>query len=130
MGVCSPWGLIGKRYPWGDEITHDDANYIRTGGKDKRDRMAVPVASFKPNGYGLYDMAGNVWEWCADWYGVNYYSKSPAKNPPGPVTGEERVFRGGGWNIPTHYLRVACRVYTAPGNRGNTLGFRCVADLP
>ena len=87
-------GLIGKRYPWGDELSHDDANYSGTGGKDKWGRCS-PVGSFEANGYGLYDMAGNVQEWCQDWYGENYYSSSPAKNPPGPGSGSSRVLRGG-----------------------------------
>ena len=73
-------GLVGKRYPWGDQITHDDVNYSGT---------------FGANGYGLYDVAGNVWEWCQDWYGENYYSSSPVKNPLGPDTGSMRVLRGG-----------------------------------
>ena len=110
-------GLVGKRYPWGDEITHDDANYYGTGGKDKWSECA-PVGSFAANGYGLYDMAGNVWEWCQDWYEENYYSSSPAKNPPGPDTGSRQVLRGGGWVNSARNLRVAGRRYFAPNNWG------------
>ncbi len=121
-------GLVGKRYPWGDEITHDDANYAGTGGKDKWSQCS-PVGSFEANSYGLYDVAGNVWEWCADWYGFDYYSKSPAKNPPGPDIGSSRVLRGGSWSNYTYYLRVAYRGYYFPHNRIDGLGFRCVSGL-
>ena len=119
-------GLVGKRYPWGDEITHDDANYLGIGGKDKWSN-AAPVGSFEANGYGLYDMAGNVWEWCADWYDKDYYQNSPAKNPLGPGTGTSRVLRGGGWYGKTCLLRVADRGCYDPDNRSEILGFRCVS---
>ena len=69
-------GLKGKRYPWGDEISHDNANYSGTGGRDKWSKCA-PVSSFEANGYGLYNMVGNVWEWCSDWDASDYYSNSP-----------------------------------------------------
>ena len=79
-------GLDGKRYPWGDDLSlaTDYANFKGTGGKDKWHKTTAPVGSFEPNGYGLYDIAGNVWEWCQDWYDENYYSKSPVNNPLGP----------------------------------------------
>jgi len=121
-------GLAGKRYPWGDEITHDDANYDGTGGKDKWEYCS-PVGSFAANGYGLYDMAGNVWEWCQDWYDGDYYSSSPATNPLGPDTGTLRVLRGGSWYSSTFTLRVAYRDCYGPLNRSNYLGFRCVSGL-
>ena len=126
-------GLRGKQYPWGDEISHDNANYKGTGGKDKWDKCA-PVGSFEANGYGLYDMGGNVWEWTADWYGEDYYSKSPAKNPLGPSTGSLRVFRGGSWGglggDASYLLRVAFRFDIDPTVWSIDLGFRCVADVP
>ena len=78
---------------------------------------------------GLYDMAGNVWEWCADWYGSDYYSKSPAKNPPGPGSGSSRVLRGGGWFDSADSLRVANRSYAPPADRRYGSGFRCVSGL-
>ena len=123
-------GLIGKRYPWGDEITHDDANYSGTGGKDKWDRCA-PVGSFEPNGYGLYDMAGNVWEWCADWYDEDYYSNLEVLNPQGPSSssGNTRVIRGGAWSCSSYYRHVACRCPRYPNNRYYYGGFRCVSGL-
>ena len=65
-------GLVGKRYPWGNEITHDNANYEGTGGKDQWSNTTAPVGSFKPNGYGLVDMSGNAYEWCADWHNSTY----------------------------------------------------------
>ena len=122
-------GLIGKRYPWGDELTHDDANYSGTGGKDKWSECA-PVGSFAANGYGLYDMAGNVWEWCADWYGEDYYGNSPAKNPPGPSTGTHPVLRGGSWHGNTAYLRGAYRYGGDPSPWYSYYGFRCVSGFP
>ena len=121
-------GLIGKRYPLGDEMTDDDANWSNTAiGKDKW-KYCSPVGSFKANGYGLYDMAGNVYEWCADWYGEDYYSKSPAKNPPGPGTGSHRVLRSGLWYDNSYYLRVAVRNYYLPVSRTLDSGFRCVVS--
>ncbi len=119
-------GLAGKRYPWGDEISHDDANYSGTGGKDKWVYTA-PVGSFAANGYGLYDMAGNVYEWCLDRFGSDYYSKSPTKNPPGADIGLTRVLRGGNWAYDSFTLRVANRNNAPPNNWSYPYGFRCVS---
>ena len=123
-------GLIGKRYPWGDEISHDDANYRGTGGKDKWDSSTAPIGSFEPNGYGLYDMAGNVWEWCSDWYAEDYYSSSPLRNPQGSSSGSRRVLRGGSWGGNTDFLRVAYRVKNPPTFTSSYQGFRCVSGFP
>ena len=101
-------GLVGKDYPWGDNISHDNANYDGTGGRDRWDNTS-PVGSFPPNGYGLYDMAGNVYEWCADWYDEDYYRSSPERNPKGPNTGDRRLLRGGSWVGSTNGLRCASR---------------------
>jgi len=117
-------GLVGKRYPWGDEgATAEKANYGNNVGKP------TVVGSYPANGYGLYDMAGNVWEWCADWYGSDYYSKSSAKNPLGPGTGSGGVLRGGSWGSDASYLRGANRFNYAPDNRSYFCGFRCVSGL-
>jgi len=130
-------GLDGKKYPWGDDITHDDANYDGTGGEDEWDYCA-PVGSFPTNDYSLYDMAGNVWEWCADEYAANYYSNSPEDNPTGP--GEPvlfvsdyftnvktpRVVRGGSWDDDDGTLRCAYRSNDVPTPfMDRNLGFRC-----
>ena len=133
-------GLVGKRYPWGDDISHDNANYldatspVLSGAKS-------PVGSFPPNGYGLYDMAGNVWEWCADEYDSGYYSRSPKDNPKGPgavVTFKSddftnvttrRVLRGGAWPCFPSDLRCAPRLDLVPSCWNFFFGFRCAQDL-
>ena len=107
-------GLKGKEYPWGDQesLARDYANYHGIGGKDKWEYCA-PVGSFEANGYGLYDMVGNVWEWCQDWYD----------------SGERtRVLRGGNWFNSTNPLRVAYRSKSAPNFRLYIYGFRCVVS--
>ena len=116
-------GFEGKTYYWGEEIDPAKANY----GQDSE--STTPVGSYPPNGYGLYDMTGNVWEWCNDWYARDYYSRSPYKNPRGPEEGHARTVRGGGWSGPVHvyakYLRCSFRYFLRPESTNIYLGFRC-----
>ena len=121
-------GLTNKRYPWGDELSRDNANYEGVEGSDHWDGETAPVGSFAPNGYGIYDMAGNVWEWCADWYGEDYYSRSSMRNPKGPKTGKYRVLRGGSWSDRSYGLRVAYRYEYEPTADHYLGGFRCVSE--
>ncbi len=136
-------GLLGKRYPWGNGITRDDANYKGTGGKDIWNGTS-PVGSFRSNGYGLYDMAGNVHDWCADEFDFRYYSVSPSNNPKGPdivitFVGDDftnintntsfaRVLRGGTWRGDAHFIRVAYRIGYSANVEGGHVGFRCCAS--
>ncbi len=119
-------GLSGKRYPWGDSISGTDANYWDSG--DPWDNDTSEVEYYSANGYGLYDMAGNVLEWTNDWYLSNYYGSSPTNNPPGPASGTYRVLRGGYWNLITNYLRVANRGDYNPTIQYYYVGFRCAGD--
>ncbi|MFC1712224.1 SUMF1/EgtB/PvdO family nonheme iron enzyme [Candidatus Poribacteria bacterium] len=117
-------GLMDMKYPWGNEIKDENANY---GVNVKH---TTPVSSYPPNDYGLYDMAGNIWEWCADWYGENYYLDSPSLDPEGPGSGVLRVLRGGSWNHsrPSN-LRVSYRSPGTPDILSNHVGFRCAELL-
>lgn len=122
-------GEEGFIYPSGNFITHNDANYKDTSGRD-RWNYTSPAGSFPPNTYGLYDMAGNVWEWVSDWYHKKYYSHSPSKNPPGPSQGYERVIVGGSWFNTSRVLRISDRFKLLPISNSFDLGFRCIWNGP
>ncbi|HIE29356.1 TPA: hypothetical protein EYP66_18960 [Candidatus Poribacteria bacterium] len=129
-------GLVGKRRPWGDDITHNDANYENTGGQDRWLKTS-PVGSFPPNGYGLYDMMGNVWEWCMDEYIEGFYADSPRHNPiaGGAIVNNftnvkaPRVLRGRSWDDLPNDLRVAFRGGLEPKVSASDLGFRCARNV-
>jgi formylglycine-generating enzyme required for sulfatase activity len=119
-------GTDGRLYPWGNEPpTRLHANF---GKKQWANHMAlVPVGMFEmgKSPYGIYDMAGNAWEWVNDWYDHDYYKKSPAKNPQGPATGKSKVVRGGNWLYIQDFLRASFRFNADPSSRQFGYGFRC-----
>ncbi|MBP97397.1 hypothetical protein CMK18_15715 [Candidatus Poribacteria bacterium] len=110
-------GLVNKNYSWGNDesLARDYANYFGTGGKDKWYYTTSPVGRFKSNGYGLYDMTGNAFEWCQDWYDSDK---------------DYKVLRGGSWLFFIDAMFVALRVRNRPSDRINHNGFRCVLGLP
>lgn len=121
--------LEGMMYPWGNEDpvcesgAENGAQYYDCG------LNTMPVGTFAPNGYGLFDMAGNVGEWLADWYDEEYYNISPDSNPPGPASGEGRVYRGGTFGSSERGINSARRKEGTPQVPWYSVGFRC-ADSP
>ncbi len=136
-------GLNAKRFPWGDTIAHSQANYYSItsyaydisptrGYHPNWGSATSPVGYFAANGYGLYDMAGNVWEWTWDWYDSVYYGQPAATqdNPRGPAGSlSYRVLRGGSWSDFANVARCADRYYYSPGYAYSYIGFRCVRGL-
>jgi formylglycine-generating enzyme len=106
-----------------------DGNYPHRAAAGKYLECTCKVGSYKQNAFGLFDMQGNVWEWCADWYGSDYYAKSPRRDPPGAADGSMKVYRGGSWYDTAQNCRSAFRGRNPPGDRNNNRGFR-VALVP
>ncbi len=130
-------GLDGREYPWGDTAPDAfelvQANFKSGGarnGAEAADADCTPVGSFRPNAFGLYDMAGNVWEWCLDWYDAKSYGGSGALsvNPTGPGRALRKVWRGGSWGSDAGSLRCAARGGLGSRHWMDNLGFRCVRD--
>ncbi|QAA77047.1 MAG: Sulfatase modifying factor 1 precursor (C-alpha-formyglycine- generating enzyme 1) [Candidatus Bipolaricaulis sibiricus] len=117
-------GAPGLRYPWGNDIDCAHANALGCTG------ATTPVGSYAPNGYGLYDMVGNVSEWCWDWMHGSYYATSPRTNPTGPSVGNLRVCRGGDKGAAADWCRISLRTYNAPHHESGAIGFRLVRAAP
>lgn len=122
--VAARGGLEFIDFPYGEKADHSKARF----NDAEAEKGPVKTASYEANGYGLYDMSGNAWEWVSDWFGPNYYSESPEEDPQGPGMGNFKVLRGGGWHsgpgcssvsnrnaLPQHWVDIAG-------------GFRCVKD--
>ena len=113
----------GRKYSWGDEEpTVQDARFNMRDGPGQ-------VCSPRRNSFGLCDIAGNVWEWCSDWYDKDYYAEAPEKNPRGPESGVYRVLRGGSWADEAKYLTCAYRSWARPAERSPNIGFRCAKNF-
>jgi sulfatase modifying factor 1 len=133
-------GLVQKLYPWGDELTPDGEHRsnIWQGEFPFNDTAedgyagTCPVDAFPPNGYGFYSMTGNVWEWCADWFGSSSSSTTAAHNPTGPLIGTSKVMKGGSFLCHVSYCnryRVAARTSNTPDSSASNIGFRCTQRL-
>jgi sulfatase modifying factor 1 len=132
-------GLVQKRYPWGDLLKPGSEHLCNIWqGKfpDKNNCSdgyagTAPVHAFPPNGYGLYNVSGNVWEWCGDWFSPTWHLTGTTVNPKGPQQGTNRVMRGGSYLCHKSYCnryRVAARSSNTPDSSSGNMGFRCAAD--
>jgi sulfatase modifying factor 1 len=120
-------GREGALYPWGDEPPEQNPEYLRRWGGEVLGPL--PVGRGEPNAFGIYDLGENVHEWCADWFQADYYSVSPARNPPGPPAGERRASRGGAWRHHVKVSRCAARSSIPPHFQYADYGFRVVRGL-
>lgn len=130
-------GLEQCRYPWGDDLTPNREHRCNIWQGTFPDHNSAedgylgtaPAGAFPPNGYGLYNMVGNVWEWCADWFSRTFHVRGPRNDPAGPPTGQSRVLRGGSYLCHRSYCnryRVAARSANTPESSAGNMGFRCV----
>jgi formylglycine-generating enzyme len=132
-------GLEQQRYPWGNEREPNrqhrmnvwQGKFPTLNSKEDGYGGTAPVNAFPPNDYGLYNMTGNVWEWCADWFNPTYHVNGPRRNPKGPPTGTHKVMRGGSYLCHESYCfryRVAARSANTPDSSTGNLGFRCARN--
>jgi formylglycine-generating enzyme len=133
-------GLEQKRYAWGDELTPDgewrcniwQGTYPSHNTLEDGYLGTAPVTSFPPNGFGLYNASGNVWEWCSDWFDTTFHINGPRKDPTGPPSGQAKVMRGGSYLCHHSYCnryRVAARSSNTPDSSTGNMGFRCVKEV-
>ena len=120
---ASKSGREDTLYPWGNNISKSDGNFDNIIGD------TTEVASYAPNGYGLYDMSGNIGHWCQDWFDPEYYKAETAKNPRGPKIGNHKSYRGGSWGNPEEYQKVYKRFWQLQVNCNPDFGFRCVRAI-
>ncbi len=137
-------GLEQKLYPWGDELVPKDKNgkpqhrcNIWQGKFPDLDtgldgwKNTAPVKTFAPNGFGLYQMSGNAWEWCSDWFSADFHLSGPRQNPQGPPSGQNKLIKGGSFLCHVSYCnryRVAARTANTPDSASSHCGFRCAMD--
>ena len=132
-------GLEQKTYPWGDELTLDgehlcniwQGTFPEHNTGDDGYGGTAPVRAFPPNGYGLYNVSGNVWEWQSDWFSATFQQDGPRDNPTGPPSASSKVIRGGSYLCHESYCnryRVAARSANTPDSSTGNLGFRCAQD--
>ena len=137
--VAARGGLERQPFPWGDQLEPGGSHRMNVfqgefpGGNTGADgyRGTAPVGAFDPNGYGLYNVCGNVWEWCSDWLGLDYYRTAPLRGPAGPATGALRVQRGGSYLCHASYCRryrVSARFGSDPDSSSSNVGMRVAAD--
>jgi formylglycine-generating enzyme len=140
--IAARGGLVGKPFPWGDVFRGNggwQANIFQ-GKFPENDTGAdgfkgtCPARHFEPNGFGLYNCVGNVWEWCRDWFSPDHHVNQPTpSNPEGPPTGERRMQKGGSFLCHDSYCnryRISARIGNTPDSSAGNIGFRCAADSP